>query len=115
MLPVIISGLFNMGSGWLQNRREKTQAVHKKEMEVIANGHGEEIARQNGMAKSWKDEYWSIVLSIPILMAFFGESERMMEAFVALETTPEWFQWYLGVAIIVSFGGKVSDVIRGKR
>ena len=54
---------------------------------------------------SWKDEYLTIVLSIPIIMAFIpGLDTIVHNGFAQLEAMPEWYQLSLGAVIAASFG-----------
>ena len=64
-------------------------------------------------ANSWKDEFWTIVLSVPIFMIGYsivvGDPEivtRVEDGFVALSGLPEWYQYLLFIAISSSFGIK---------
>ena len=61
-------------------------------------------------ANSWKDEYWTIILSIPAIMAFIpGLGVYVTEGFAALGDMPEWYQYMLLIAIGASFGVKMTN------
>lgn len=54
---------------------------------------------------SWKDEFWTIILSIPLVLCFFPDYVPFVQAgFEALKTMPSFYQYWLGVAILSSFG-----------
>ena len=56
-------------------------------------------------AQSWKDEFWTIVLSIPMIMAFVpGFVPFIMAGFAALSAMPIWYQGALSISIEASFG-----------
>ena len=62
-------------------------------------------------AHSWKDEFWTIILSIPIFMVGYAIAaddisviNRVEAAFIALSQLPEWYQYLLFIAISSSFG-----------
>jgi len=56
---------------------------------------------------SWKDEYWTLVLSFPLFLIWpEATREWVLEGFLALETVPEWYLYFLGVAVLTSFGIK---------
>ena len=64
-------------------------------------------------AHSWKDEFWTIVLSVPIFMIGYAivvnditVIDRVEQGFVALSNLPEWYQYLLFIAISSSFGVK---------
>jgi hypothetical protein len=72
---------------------------------------------------SWKDEFWTIILAIPIFMIGYAIAmndvsiiERVEHSFHALETLPEWYQYLLFIAISSSFGIRgVSKIMNLKK
>jgi len=75
------------------------------------------IATQKNMAESWRDEWFTIILSIPLLIVFgaifFGKPEwidKLQEGFSTLNNLPEWYIWALMASIASSFGLKISDI-----
>jgi len=56
----------------------------------------------------WKDEFWTIVIAIPMILSFCGTKAAgwVTDGFVALQGTPEWYQWAVGIAIGSAFGVK---------
>jgi len=58
-----------------------------------------------GMSHSWKDEYWTIILSIPAVLCFVpGLDTFVGRGFQALSSCPDWYQWALLGSIVASFG-----------
>ena len=56
-------------------------------------------------AKSWKDEYWTIYLSIPVGMAFIpGLQEHALKGFDVIAQMPDWYMAALTGAIGAAFG-----------
>lgn len=69
-------------------------------------GAWEAMAGQNA-ANSWLDEFWTIVLSIPLILAFFPNLQPFVaEGFTALEEVPEWYRWAVLAAISFAFARK---------
>lgn len=65
---------------------------------------------------SWKDEWFTLVLSIPAIMAFVpGLAPYVELGFHALSTTPEWYQYSLLVAIGASFGVRLWEKAKDVR
>ena len=66
---------------------------------------------------SWKDEYILILYSIPLILAFCGETGRqiVMNGFQALETMPLYYQVSLGGIISASIGMKGVSKFYGRR
>lgn len=56
-------------------------------------------------ATSWKDEYWTIVLSLPLFLAFIpGGPDVVGAGFEVLSDTPPWYQAAVMAAISFAFG-----------
>ena len=56
---------------------------------------------------SWKDEYLTILFSIPLLLCFLPFTVEYVErGFAALSQTPDWYKYTLGVIVSASFGIK---------
>lgn len=70
-----------------------------------------------GSQNSWKDEYWTIVLSIPAILAFFpGAVEYVLAGFEALNKMPDWYKAAVGIAIAAAFGyRKLVPLIKGNK
>lgn len=65
--------------------------------------------------ESWKDEWFTVVLSIPAIMSFIpGLSPYVELGFHALSTTPEWYQYALLVAVGASFGVRLWERAKEK-
>lgn len=57
--------------------------------------------------KSWKDEYFVVILSIPYLFAFFPDAvvqSLVAQGFAILDATPDWYKAAFMAAIAASFG-----------
>ena len=70
-----------------------------------------------GSQTSWKDEWLTILFSIPLVLVFLGDTGRDIVAngFAALETMPDWYQYTLGVIVAASFGVRSASKFFGKR
>lgn len=114
----IISGLISLGNTYLEGRNKKVAAKAEAEATVIKNKSQQEGAWEAIMAAnsatSWKDEYLTIVFSIPMILCFFPSMVDRVEAgFTALESMPEWYQYTLSVIVGASFA--VRSAIGWKR
>lgn len=65
----------------------------------------------------WKDEYWTLVLSIPAIMCFIPDATPYVKAgFSALNETPVFYQYFMGGAIGAAFGvKKFTDIMSLKK
>lgn len=66
--------------------------------------------------RSWKDEYWTFVLSIPLILVFIpGMDQYIMRGFQQLEAVPEWYRYSVGIAIAAAFGFRQLVNLFGKK
>ena len=66
----------------------------------------------------WKDEFWTLVIAVPAVICFFGETmaAHVTAGFVALSACPEWYQWALMVSVASAFGyKKIADFMALKK
>lgn len=90
-------------------KQELDAALHTKQVENVAQADSYEaawnLANAQAAATSWKDEYWTIVLSVPMIMAFFpGLAPFVQKGFNAINSTPDWYRYFVGVAVSAAFG-----------
>ena len=70
-----------------------------------------------GSQSSWKDEWLTILFSIPLILVFTGEwgREVVQNGFVALDSMPQWYSYTLGVIVAASFGVRSATRFFGKK
>lgn len=109
-LTEIVGGIVR---GKVEQRAAETRAkVAKAEAEAqimlsAATSEAEwERVMAQGSQQSWKDEWLTILFSIPLMLSFCGEWGRTIteNGFAALETMPDWYQYTVGVIVAASFG-----------
>lgn len=116
MWGAVISGVQAIAGQFLKNRQEKSQAKHERDIERIKADNT--IA--GNLTKGFKDEYWTFILSFPYLVSYYGiltgnaeiisRSEEMFQAIQVLIYKEVWAVATI-ISIVVSFGGRVTDVI----
>ena len=75
-----------------------------------------DLAAQKNSQGSWKDEYLTILFSIPLLLCFLPFTVEYVErGFEALALTPDWYKYTLGVIVSASFGIKAATGMFGKK
>lgn len=53
---------------------------------------------------SWKDEWLTILVSIPLVLAFTGNEDVVTRGFTALESMPDFYKTAVAVVFAASFG-----------
>jgi len=127
MLNLLIGPIADLAGTWLNGKVEKTKAeaatkVAKAKAEAVimekkATGEIDwDLEMARGSANSWKDEWLTILFSIPLILAFVpGMEEVVANGFARLNEMPEWYQYSLGVIVAASFGVRSATKFFGKK
>ena len=122
ILTALIGPIADIGKTFLNNRAEEKQAKHQAKMSVIQNDADWESKMAAASNNSLKDEFWTIVLAIPIFMVGYaiitGDMsivDRTKQAFQTLNELPEWYQYLLFICISSSFGIKGASKLMDLR
>lgn len=111
----IFQGIAGLVTGYMSHKAEEKQAKHEAKMEVIKQGGDWEETMAASSKDSLKDEYWTLIFSIPLIVVFYGAIFdpsiiiKVEEAFKALEKLPDWYQYLLFMAVSASFGIRGAD------
>ena len=97
-------------------------AVQKANAEIkVKQATGEidwDLEAIKATQNSWKDEWITLLFSIPLILAFCGNwgNDIVQAGFAALETMPTWYQYSLGGIVSASIGMRsVSKFFTGKK
>jgi len=115
LFKTVFGAVGNIASTWVEGavseKKAKTEAkvaMAKAEatvMEKKATGEIDwDLKMADATATSWKDEWLTILFSIPLILAFIPGAEHIVEnGFQQLEQMPQWYQYSLGVIVSASF------------
>ena len=122
IFTALLGPIADIGKTFLNNRAEEKQAKHQAKMSVIQNDANWESKMAAASNNSVKDEFWTIILAIPIFMVGYaiiaGDMsivDRTKQAFQTLDELPEWYQYLLFIAISSSFGIKGASKLMDMR
>ena len=127
MLNLLIGPIADLAGTWMSGKVEEKKAqaktrVAKAEAEAIVmqkKATGEidwDLEMAKGSQSSWKDEWLTILFSIPLILAFIpGMEEVVSNGFAQLQAMPEWYQYSLGVIVAASFGVRSATKFFGKK
>ena len=117
MIGALLGPVANLASTWVQGKVEQRAAETKAkvakaeaEAQIMLSAATSEAEWEKIMAKgsqeSWKDEWLTILFSVPLILSFCGDWGRTVteQGFMALEAMPSWYQYTLGVIVSASFG-----------
>ena len=128
MLQSLIGPIAELAGGWLNAKTQAQQANAKLKLtaaepkaKILVSKETsiqdwERIMAQ-GSRSSWKDEWLTILFSIPLILAFCGEWGRgvVAEGFNALEQMPSYYQYTLGVIVSASFAVRSATKFFGRK
>ena len=118
MWTAIIAPIAELLGTILKNKKDESLAKHEAKLEIIKNTASWEQLMANASATSWKDEWFTVLLSAPIVVLVWGISmddvsviQRIGFAFTELDKLPDWYQYLLFMAVSASFGIRGADKI----
>ena len=127
MWTALISPIASLAGTWLEGKVETKKAetatkVAKAKAEAVimekkATGEIDwDLEMARGSQTSWKDEWLTILFSIPLILAFIpGMEEVVANGFAQLESMPQWYQYSLGVIVAASFGVRSATKLFGRK
>ncbi len=127
MLNLLIGPIAELAGTWMSGKVEEKKAqsatkVAKAQAEAVVmqkKATGEidwDLEMARGSQSSWKDEWLTILFSLPLILAFVtGMEELVRNGFQQLEQMPEWYQYSLGVIVAASFGTRAATKFFGKK
>ena len=120
MLQMLIGPAMDLAKDFVKGKAEEKKAIQQRKINAIQNDADWEAKMADATANSWKDEFWSIVLALPIVAIAYSVAvddisiiDRVKEGFEVLNNLPEWYQYLLFIAVSASFGLKSADKLMG--
>ena len=121
MIWNIVGQVIGTGFKVMQTRSQTKQIkamAEQKHYEKMMQGEIQyEVAKQNAMDNSLRDEWFTVLLSLPLIIVFgsifMDKPEwiaKLKEGFETLNQLPDWYIYALLAAIASSFGMKVTDL-----
>ena len=116
MLNLLIGPAMDLAKDFIKGKAEEKKAIQERKINAIQNDADWEAKMADATANSWKDEFWSIILALPIAAVAYSVAiddvsiiERVKSGFAVLNELPEWYQYLLFIAVSASFGLKSAD------
>ena len=126
MLQALIGPVGSLLGTWLEGKVEtkKAETVAKVAtakakatiMEKKATGEIDwDLTMADASKHSWKDEWLTILFSVPLVLAFCGEWGRQVvtDGFYALDAMPDYYRYTLGIIVSASFGTRAATKFFG--
>jgi len=105
MWQTLFGPIVELVKEFIKRKAEEDKAIHERKLETIKQDTNWENIHASNAGNSWKDEWFTILFSVPCVLAFFPSMVPIvMEGFTVLDTMPDWYKGFLGAAVAASFG-----------
>tara|TARA_R100001510_G_scaffold9203_1_gene7092 strand:- start:4070 stop:4444 length:375 start_codon:yes stop_codon:yes gene_type:complete len=122
MIQMLLGPAMELGKEFLKGKAEEKKAIQQRKINAIQNDADWENKMADATAKSWKDEWFAILISLPLLGVAYSVIvndpaviERVNQGFAALDNLPDWYQYLLFLVVSASFGIKSADKLMSMR
>lgn len=120
ILSGILSFLSEPVTQYLKNKNRKEElksAIDQKQLDLVSQAQSYEqlweIEQIRSGVHSWKDEYVTLVISIPAILSFVCP-DIVLSGFKALEASPEWYQYTFLSVMLAAVGINVASKLKNK-
>ena len=127
MLQALIGPIGNLASSWLQGKADAASAAANLKlveaeakatiMKSAATSEAEwEKLMAEGTQNSWKDEFITIIVMIPVILCFVpGLEDVVKNGFDRLSELPEWYTWLVFAVCSAAIGIRGSKQFIGRK
>jgi len=104
----LLSSVGSLASTYLDGKVAANKAEAQIRLKEATGDIDWDLAAIRATQSSWKDEWVTVLFSIPLVLSFCGEWGRAIVAngFDALSGMPQWYQVSLGAVVAASLGTK---------
>ena len=111
----IVKQVIELGETIIKGKQRIKEAETDARVARMSHEDSWEIRMAEASANSWKDEWITLLFSLPIIMAFIPPLVPYVAAgFDVLNSMPDWFKMGWGVIISASFGVRKFNQLRIK-
>ena len=104
MIGTIVNAFAGVASSWVESKVETAKAKTAVAKRVAAGEQEWNLEQAKNSASSWKDEWLTLLISVPLILAFTGYEDVVKRGFDALDAMPDFYKTAVGVVFAASFG-----------
>ena len=116
-LGSIVGSLAGLATSVIDGKTAVKKAEAQTKMKIATGELDWDLEAMKATQNSWKDEWITLLFSIPLILAFCGDwgNDIVAKGFVALEVMPQWYQIALGGIVSASIGMRSIGKFFGKK
>ena len=116
MLQMLLGPAVDLAKDFVKGKADEQKVKQEVKIKALQNEGSWENIMADATKSSWKDEFFTVVLSAPIILVGYSVAtgdtaiiDRLNDAFLALENLPDWYSYLLFLAVSASFGMRSVD------
>ena len=93
MLNMLLGPAVDLAKDFIKGKADEKKAIQERKINMIQNDADWENKMADATSNSWKDEFWSIILALPIVAVAYSVAiddvsiiERVNQGFAALNS-----------------------------
>ena len=106
MIGQILSSIGRLDASIIDSKAQRKLTEADIKTKQLTGEIDWDIAAIQATQNSWKDEWITLLFSIPLILAFCGDwgNAIVQAGFASLEGMPKWYQYSLGGIVSASIG-----------
>jgi len=111
MIGTLLSSVTSLASSYVDGKTAIQKAEATIRMKEATGEIDWDLAAMRASQSSWKDEWLTLLFSIPLILSFCGSwgREIVADGFEALAGMPQWYQVALGSIVAASFATRSAS------
>ena len=116
MIGAIVNSVAGLATSIIDGKTAVKKAEAETKMKIATGEIDWDIEAIKATQNSWKDEWITLLFSIPLILAFCGDwgNQIVQAGFTSLGTMPTWYQYSLGGIVSASIGMRSVSKFFGK-
>jgi hypothetical protein len=114
----VVKGFFDLGKTWLEGKQKKAAAKAEIATKIIMGDVDYNVAAQQGMQSSWKDEFLTVYTCSLLTLHFIPVpevQEALQSGWTSLSTVaPDWFGYCVVGMYVAVYGLKGWKIFTNK-
>lgn len=117
LISTAIGLIGDLAGNWLERKKSESEEKLKVARAKAVAEINWDIEMARASASSWKDEWWTVILSVPLILCFFPDTAPYIkDGFETLKASvPDWYIAAVGAAIAAAFGYRGFSKVMNKR